>query len=91
MGIPIGKLALYTAAGGIDPRRTLPVFLDAGTNNEALLNDPLYLGWRHERVTEKDYESFVETFVIALGRRFPNVLLQWEDFAGHQATPLLHR
>jgi len=91
MGIPIGKLALYTAAGGVDPRRTLPVFLDAGTNNQALLDDPLYLGWRHERVTGKDYESFVETFVIALGRRFPNVLLQWEDFAGHQATPLLHR
>ncbi|MFQ5556655.1 MAG: NAD-dependent malic enzyme [Acidimicrobiales bacterium] len=91
MGIPIGKLSLYTAAGGIDPRRTLPVMLDVGTNNEELLADPLYLGWRHERVTGADYDSFVEQFVLALGARFPGVLLQWEDFAGHHATALLHR
>ncbi len=91
MGIPIGKLSLYTAAGGVDPGRTLPIFLDVGTNNETLLNDPLYLGWRHERVTGEDYDEFIEQFVTALGRRFPGVLLQWEDFAGHHATPLLHR
>ncbi len=91
MGIPIGKLALYTAAGGVDPLRSLPVFLDVGTNNESLLRDPLYLGWRHKRVTGDDYDAFIEAFVTALGRRFPGVLLQWEDFAGHHATPLLHR
>jgi malate dehydrogenase (oxaloacetate-decarboxylating) len=91
MGIPIGKLALYTSAGGVDPGRTLPVFLDVGTNNETLWRDPLYLGWRHERVVGDEYDAFVEGFVTALGRRFPGVLLQWEDFAGHHATPLLHR
>ncbi len=91
MGIPIGKLSLYTAAGGIDPRRTLPVVLDVGTDNEELLADPLYLGWRHERVTGAEYESFVEEFVTTVKRRFPGVLLQWEDFAGTNAAPLLDR
>ncbi len=91
MGIPIGKLALYTAAGGIDPNRTLPIFLDVGTNNPDLLGDPLYLGWRHERITGQEYDDFVEEFVGALDNRFPGVLLQWEDFAGHHATPLLDR
>ncbi|MEE9415591.1 MAG: oxaloacetate-decarboxylating malate dehydrogenase, partial [Acidimicrobiales bacterium] len=91
MGIPIGKLALYTAAGGFDPRRSLPVFLDVGTNNESLLDDPLYLGWRHERIEGEAYDSFVDSFVEALKVRFPGVLLQWEDFAGQHATPLLHR
>ncbi|WP_460810254.1 NAD-dependent malic enzyme [Nocardioides salsibiostraticola] len=91
MGIPIGKLSLYTAAGGVDPGRTLPIFLDAGTNNQQLLDDPLYLGWRHERIVGADYDEFVERFVEALVARFPRVLLQWEDFAGHHATTLLNR
>ncbi len=91
MGIPIGKLSLYTAAGGFDPRRTLPIFLDVGTNNSELLDDPLYLGWRNERITGEAYESFIDQFVGELFRRFPRVLLQWEDFAGHHATLLLHR
>jgi malate dehydrogenase (oxaloacetate-decarboxylating) len=91
MGIPIGKLSLYTAAGGLDPRRSLPVMLDVGTNNPELLADPLYLGWRHERVTGDAYDAFIEQFVAALQARFPAVMLQWEDFAGHHATPLLNR
>jgi malate dehydrogenase (oxaloacetate-decarboxylating) len=91
MGIPIGKLALYTACAGIHPSCTLPVFLDVGTNNTDLLRDPLYLGWRHERVDGEDYERFVDAVVDALCRRFPGVLLQWEDFAQHHATHLLER
>ena len=91
MGIPIGKLSLYTAAGGLDPQRCLPVFLDVGTDNEELLADPLYLGWCHERVTDYQYDEFISTFVEALSTRFPGVLLQWEDFAGHHATRLLHQ
>lgn len=91
MGIPIGKLSLYTAAGGVDPGRTLPVFLDVGTNNRDLLEDPLYLGWRHERIVGAAYDEFVEQFVEALFARFPQALLQWEDFAGHHATTLLNR
>ncbi|WP_395154784.1 NAD-dependent malic enzyme [Ilumatobacter sp.] len=91
MGIPVGKLALYTAGGGLDPSRTLPVFLDVGTNNESLLSDPLYLGWRHQRVRGDDYDELVDAFVDALHRRFPNVLLQWEDFAQLHANRLLAR
>ncbi len=91
MGIPIGKLSLYTAAGGIDPNRTLPIFLDVGTDSRQLLDDPLYLGWRNERVTGAGYDSFIEQFVGELFTRFPGVLLQWEDFAGHHATPILQR
>jgi malate dehydrogenase (oxaloacetate-decarboxylating) len=91
MGIPIGKLSLYTAVGGIDPSRTLPILLDVGTDNADLIADPLYLGWRHERVTGRDYDEFVETFVTAVMDRFPGVLLQWEDFASTNATPLLER
>jgi malate dehydrogenase (oxaloacetate-decarboxylating) len=89
MGIPIGKLALYTAVGGVDPERTLPVFLDAGTENEALLSDPLYLGWRHRRLRDDDYDELVDAFVDALRARCPNVLLQWEDFAQRNANRLL--
>jgi len=81
MGIPVGKLALYTAGGGLDPSRTLPVFLDVGTDNEALLSEPLYLGWRNQRVRGAEYDELVDPFVAALRERFPNVLLQWEDFA----------
>ena len=91
MGIPVGKLALYTAAGGVDPSRTLPVILDVGTDNEALLSDPLYLGWRHSRVRGEEYDELVDAFVDAIGRRFPGVLLQWEDFAQVHANRLLER
>ncbi len=91
MGIPVGKLALYTAGGGLDPSRTLPVFLDVGTNNEALLSDPLYLGSRHARVRGDEYDDLVDAFVAALRKRFPNVLLQWEDFAQLNANRLLAR
>jgi malate dehydrogenase (oxaloacetate-decarboxylating) len=89
MGIPIGKLALYTAVGGVDPERTLPVFLDVGTENEALLSDPLYLGWRNRRLRDDDYDELVDAFVDALNARCPRVLLQWEDFAQRNANRLL--
>ncbi len=91
MGIPIGKLALYTAVGGVDPARTLPVLLDVGTENETLLSDPLYLGWRHRRLQQDDYDELVDAFVVALGERCPGVLLQWEDFAQRNANRLLAR
>ncbi|MFL6334882.1 MAG: NAD-dependent malic enzyme [Pyrinomonadaceae bacterium] len=91
MGIPVGKLSLYTLCAGIHPRATLPILLDVGTDNRALLDDPLYLGWRHERVRGDAYDEFVEAFVKAVMRRFPNVLLQWEDFAKDNAARLLER
>ncbi len=91
MGIPIGKLALYTACGGISPAYTLPVTLDVGTNNQALLDDPMYMGWRHPRITGEDYYRFVDEFIQAVKIRWPNVLLQFEDFAQDHATPLLNR
>lgn len=91
MGIPIGKLALYTACGGISPAYTLPVTLDVGTNNAALLDDPMYMGWRHPRITGDDYYQFVDEFIQAVKMRWPNVLLQFEDFAQDHATPLLNR
>ncbi|CAJ0992001.1 NAD-dependent malic enzyme [Pantoea sp. Nvir] len=91
MGIPIGKLSLYTACGGISPAYTLPVVLDAGTNNQQLLTDPLYMGWRHPRITGEKYQSFVNDFIQAVKRRWPNVLLQFEDFAQKNAMALLQR
>ncbi|MDX5627231.1 MULTISPECIES: NAD-dependent malic enzyme [unclassified Brenneria] len=91
MGIPIGKLSLYTACGGISPAYTLPVVLDVGTNNPQRLNDPLYMGWRHPRITGDEYYEFVDEFIQAVKRRWPNVLLQFEDFAQKNATPLLNR
>ena len=91
MGIPIGKLSLYTACGGIDPATTLPIILDAGTNNEERLADPLYIGWRSHRITDQDYDDFVDLFVRAVKRKWPHVLLQFEDFAQTHATPLLQR
>ncbi|MBV9556487.1 MAG: NAD-dependent malic enzyme [Pseudolabrys sp.] len=91
MGIPIGKLALYTACGGIDPATALPVILDVGTDNFDNLTDPLYIGWRHERVRGQDYDEFVEEFVSAVDKRWPHVMLQWEDFAKSNATRLLDR
>ncbi len=91
MGIPIGKLALYTAVGGVDPARTLPVLLDVGTENEALLSDPLYLGLRRRRLRDDEYDELVDAFVAALRARCPGVLLQWEDFAQRNANRLLAR
>src|ERR1700756_2451599 len=91
LGIPIGKLSLYTLIGGIRPERTLPIVLDVGTNHAERLNDPEYLGWRHERVTGQAYFDFVEQFVRAVQQELPNVCLQWEDFATPHARPLLER
>jgi len=91
MGIPIGKLSLYTGCGGIHPLRTLPILLDTGTDNEELRADPLYVGWRHERVRGDAYNAFVDAVVQAIRRRWPHVLLQWEDFANANASPLLLR
>jgi len=91
MGIPIGKLSLYTACGGIDPSTALPIILDVGTDNEENLNDPLYVGWRHARVRGQDYDDFIEEFVVAVDERWPHVMLQWEDFAKSNATRLLDR
>ncbi|CAB4946503.1 unannotated protein [freshwater metagenome] len=91
LGIPIGKLALYTAIGGLDPARTLPIVLDVGTNNQARIDDPGYLGWRHERIEGQEYDDFVERFVTAVENELPGVLVQWEDFASRNARPLLDR
>jgi len=91
MGIPIGKLSLYTALGGIAPQRTLPIVLDVGTDNAELLDDPMYLGWRHRRITGDEYFDFVDQFVQAVTAELPDVLLQWEDFATPHALPILHR
>ena len=91
MGIPIGKLAIYSLLGGIHPARTLPIVLDVGTNNPELHSDPFYLGWRHERIGEEEYFAFVDEFVEAVKQTMPHVLLQWEDFARRHARPLLER
>jgi len=91
MGIPVGKLSLYTLCAGIHPSTTLPILLDVGTDNRDLLDDPLYLGWRHERVRGQEYNEFIDLFVDAIRQKFPRVLLQWEDFAKQNAAPLLKR
>jgi malate dehydrogenase (oxaloacetate-decarboxylating) len=91
MGIPIGKMALYTALGGIHPEHCLPILLDVGTNNEERLKSPIYIGWRHERVRGAEYDAFVDTFVESVKKRWPHVLLQWEDFAGNNAARFLEK
>jgi malate dehydrogenase (oxaloacetate-decarboxylating) len=91
MGISIGKLSIYSACAGIHPDETLPVLLDVGTNNQERLDDPLYVGWRHERIRGEDYDAFIEDFVTAVMQRWPDILLHWEDFAGNNAGAILER
>ena len=91
IAISIGKLSLYTLFGGIHPRRTLPIVLDVGTDNPALLGDPLYLGWQHPRISGQEYDRFIEQFIQTIKRKFPQALLQWEDFGRENARPLLDR
>jgi malate dehydrogenase (oxaloacetate-decarboxylating) len=91
MGIPIGKMALYTALGGIHPEHCLPILLDVGTDNEDRLKSPLYIGWRQHRVRGEEYDAFVDLFVNSVKKRWPHVLLQWEDFAGSNAARFLAR
>ncbi|MFT6269341.1 MAG: malate dehydrogenase (oxaloacetate-decarboxylating) [Alphaproteobacteria bacterium] len=89
MGIPIGKLSLYTACGGISPAYTLPVMLDVGTNNQKLLDDPMYMGARHPRIPQDQYNEFLEMFITEVSARWPEAMIQFEDFAQPNAMPLL--
>lgn len=89
MGIPIGKLSLYTACAGLNPARSLPVLLDVGTNNQGLLHDPLYLGLQQPRVDGEEYYAFVQEFIEAAKARWPQVIIQFEDFANRHAFALL--
>jgi malate dehydrogenase (oxaloacetate-decarboxylating)(NADP+) len=91
LGIPIGKLALYTGCAGVPPEYTLPIVLDAGTNNEKYLNDPLYPGLKHKRVVGKEYDDFIEAFVLAINDVFPEICIQWEDFQGVDAIRILNK
>jgi malate dehydrogenase (oxaloacetate-decarboxylating) len=91
MGISIGKLSLYTVCGGISPAYTMPIMLDVGTNNEKLLADPRYMGWRHKRIDQEQYDEFLDMFITSVQNRWPNAMLQFEDFAQPNAQPLLNR
>lgn len=91
MGIPIGKLSLYTACGGISPAYTLPITIDVGTNNQQLLNDPIYMGWRQPRISGDEYYNFVDEVIRGIRRRWPKALIQFEDFAQKNAMPLLNK
>jgi malate dehydrogenase (oxaloacetate-decarboxylating)(NADP+) len=91
MGIPIGKLTLYTACAGIDPNLTLPIVLDVGTNNESFLKDPLYPGLKQPRIRGAEYDEFIEEFVMAITEVFPKICIQWEDFIGPNADKILKR
>jgi malate dehydrogenase (oxaloacetate-decarboxylating)(NADP+) len=91
LGIPIGKLALYTGCAGVPSEYTLPIVLDAGTNNEKYLNDPLYPGLKHERIVGKEYDDFIEAFVLAINEVFPKICIQWEDFKGVDAIRILNK
>ncbi|MGF9769822.1 oxaloacetate-decarboxylating malate dehydrogenase [Bacillus albus] len=91
INIAIGKLAVYTAAVGIDPSRVLPVILDVGTNREELLNNPFYIGNRHPRITGEAYDEFIDTFVQAVNKQFPKALLHWEDFSSRNARKILDK
>ena len=91
IGIPIGKLILYTSCAGVPPEYTLPIVLDAGTNNETFLNDPLYPGLKKKRVSGKEFDDFVESFVVAINEVFPKICIQWEDFAGKDAIRILDK
>ncbi|MFO9054807.1 NAD-dependent malic enzyme [Legionella pneumophila serogroup 3] len=89
MDIPVAKLMVYSLCGGIDPTRTLPIFLDVGTNNQELLNDPMYLGCRHPRIKSSEYDDFIKTFVNEIHKQFPNAFLHWEDFGRGNARRIL--
>ncbi|MGR3912187.1 MAG: NAD-dependent malic enzyme [Candidatus Rhabdochlamydia sp.] len=91
IAIPIGKLSLYTLFGGIHPKKTLPIIIDVGTDNQELLNDPLYLGWRHPRIKGEAYNTFLEQIVLTIQKWYPHALLQWEDFGRDHAAPLLEK
>jgi len=91
LGIPIGKLSLYTGCAGVPPEYTLPIVLDTGTNNEAYLNDPLYPGLKHKRITGKEFDDFIEAFVAGINEVFPNICIQWEDFKGVDAIRILNK
>ena len=91
LGIPIGKLALYTGCAGVPPEHTLPIVLDTGTNNEDFLKDPLYPGLKHKRITGKEYDDFIEAFVLAINEVFPKICIQWEDFKGVDAIRILNK
>ncbi len=91
MDIPIAKLMVYTICGGINPCKTLPIMLDVGTDNQLLLDDPLYVGWRHERLRGAEYDAFIDQFVQTVKKYFPDVMLHWEDFGRDPAHHILHR
>jgi malate dehydrogenase (oxaloacetate-decarboxylating) len=89
--VSIGKLAIYTAAGGVDPTRVIPVMLDVGTNRASLLDDPTYIGNRHARVRGEQYDAFIDAYVKAVTKLFPNALLQWEDFAHSNGRRIIEK